>query len=89
VEASDDAEAIMTGGKSCAVCQVVGALVAVGALNWGLVGIFQVDLVANLLGEMSGASRAVYGIIGVAGVLKVLSLLKCCPCQRAGCETKK
>ena len=79
----------MTGGKSCAVCKGVGILVALGALNWGLVGIFRVDLVANLLGEMSTATRAVYGIIGVAGVLKVLSLFKCCPCQREGCETKK
>ena len=81
----------MTGGKSsCAVCKVVGLLVAIGAINWGLVGIFQVDLVANLLGVMSGPARIVYGIIGVAGVLKVLSIFKCCPCQKDGsCETKK
>ena len=79
----------MMGTKSCAVCKVVGVLVALGALNWGLVGIFQVDLIARFLGEMTTATRAVYGIIGVAGVLKVLSLFKCCPCQREGCETKK
>ena len=79
----------MTGGKSCAVCQVIGILVAIGALNWGLVGLLQVDLVAKLLGDMTGAARAVYTIIGIAGVLKVLSFFKCCPCQREGCETKK
>ena len=80
----------MTGGKSCcAVCKVVGVLVAIGALNWGLVGIFQMDLVAKLLGEMTGPARVVYGVIGVAGVLKLLSLVKCCPCQRESCETKK
>ena len=79
----------MMGTKSCAVCKVVGVFVALGALNWGLVGIFQVDLIARLLGEMTTATRAVYGIIGVAGVLTVLSLFKCCPCQREGCETKK
>ena len=80
----------MTGGKSsCAVCKIVGLLVAIGAINWGLVGIFQVDLVANLLGEMSAPARIVYGIIGVAGILKVLSFFKCCPCQKDGCETKK
>ena len=79
----------MTGGKSCAVCQVVGILVAIGALNWGLVGLLQVDLVAKLLGDMTGAARAVYTIIGIAGVLKVVSFFKCCPCQREGCETKK
>ena len=72
----------MTGAKSCGVCKIVGLLVAIGALNWGLVGIFQVDLVAKLLGEMTGPARAVYGLIGVAGVLKLLSLVKACPCQR-------
>ena len=79
----------MTSGKSCVVCKIVGLLVGIGALNWGLVGIFQVDLVAKLLGEMSGPSRVVYGLIGVAGLLKLISLIKCCPCQREGCETKK
>jgi hypothetical protein len=78
----------MIGGKSCAVCKVVGALVAIGALNWGLIGLFQYDLVASVLGQMSAASRAVYAVIGIAGVLKVLSLFKVCPCQRGACETK-
>ena len=73
----------MTGGKECCgVCKIVGLLVAVGALNWGFVGLFQVDLVATLLGAMSTAARAVYILIGIAGALKLLSLLKVCPCQK-------
>lgn len=76
----------MSGGKSCTVCKIVGLLVAIGALNWGLVGLFQVDLVAKLLGDMTTGARAVYILIGLAGVLKVLSFMKCCPCQRS--ETK-
>ena len=73
----------MTGGKECCgVCKIVGLVVAVGALNWGLVGLFQVDLVAKLLGPMTTAAKAVYILIGVAGVLKLLSLLKACPCQK-------
>lgn len=71
----------MTGGKDCGVCKIVGLLVGIGALNWGLVGLFQVDLVAKLLG-MGTAARVVYILIGVAGVLKLLSLLKACPCQK-------
>ena len=70
-------------GKSCcAVCKIVGVVVALGAINWGLVGIFQMDLVEKALGMMTPSARAVYGVIGIAGVLKVLSLLKCCPCQK-------
>ena len=79
----------MSGDKSCGACKVVGVLVALGALNWGLVGIFQVDLVAKVLGEMTGPARVVYGLIGVAGVLKLLSLVKCCPCNKTSCEPKK
>ena len=79
----------MTSGKCCVGCKIIGLLVGIGALNWGLVGIFQVDLVAKLLGTMTGPARIVYGIIGVAGLLKLLSLVKCCPCQREGCDTKK
>jgi uncharacterized membrane protein YuzA (DUF378 family) len=78
----------MTGGKCCAVCNVVGVLVALGAINWGLVGLFQYDLVGSLLGTMSGASRAVYTIIGIAGILKILSVFKLCPCQKGSCEPK-
>ena len=79
----------MTGGKPCAVCKVVGLLVGLGAINWGLVGLFQVDLVAKLLGAMTGAARAVYTVIGIAGVLKLMALMNLCPCTRETCETKK
>ena len=78
-----------TGGASCGVCKLVGLLVAIGALNWGLYGIFNVDLVAKLLGEMTMPARAVYGLIGVAGLLKLVSLMKCCPCQRGSGDTAK
>ena len=47
----------------------------VGCLNWGLVGIFQFDLVAWLFGSQGALlSRIVYGIIGLAG-LWCISLL--------------
>ena len=79
----------MSGSKSCAVCLIVGLLVIVGALNWGLVGLFNYNLVQALLGDMTPAARVVYTLVGVAGLLKILSCFKCCPCQKGGCETKK
>ena len=78
----------MAGDKGCGVCKIVGLLVGIGALNWGLVGIFQIDLVEKLLGTMTGPARAVYGLIGVAGLLKLISLVKCCPCGKGSCSTK-
>lgn len=43
-------------------------LSAIGAINWGLIGLFGFDLVAVIFGEMSVVSRIVYVIVGVAGV---------------------
>lgn len=40
----------------------------IGTLNWGLVGIFQFDLVAWLFGEGSFWSRALYILIALAGL---------------------
>lgn len=44
-------------------------LVIVGALNWLLVGLFQFDLVAAILGgQQSSFSRIVYSLVGIAGL---------------------
>jgi uncharacterized protein len=43
-------------------------LSVVGAVNWGLVGLFQFDLVAALFGPASGLSRLVYSLVGLAGL---------------------
>ena len=68
------------GGGCCVVCKIIGLLVIIGALNWGLVGIFQMNLVSKLLGDMTMPSRVVYGLVGVAGLLKLISCFKPCPC---------
>lgn len=43
-------------------------LVIVGGLNWGLVGIFNFNLVATIFGDMSVLSRIVYALVGLAAV---------------------
>lgn len=44
-------------------------LVVVGAVNWGLVGLAQFDLVAFLFGgQAAPLSRIVYGLVGLAGI---------------------
>jgi uncharacterized protein len=44
------------------------ALVTVGALNWGLVGLFNFDLVAAVLGRRSLLSKLVYTLVGASAV---------------------
>lgn len=52
-------------------------LVIVGALNWGLWGLFQWDLVAFIFGGQSAAlSRVVYTLVGIAGVWSITLLAK-------------
>jgi uncharacterized membrane protein YuzA (DUF378 family) len=55
---------------------VAAVLVVVGALNWGLVGVAQFDLVAALFGlsfgEVSGVTAVVYGLVGVAGLYQAI-----------------
>ena len=47
-------------------------LVVVGAVNWGLVGLAQFDLVAALFGgQAAPLSRIVYGLVGLAGIALV------------------
>jgi uncharacterized membrane protein YuzA (DUF378 family) len=47
---------------------VAWALAVIGALNWGLVGAFNFDLVAAILGTMTMPARVVYILVGVAGL---------------------
>lgn len=50
-------------------------LAIIGAINWGLVGIFQFDLVAWIFGgQTAGFSRVIFTIVGLAG-LWCISLL--------------
>lgn len=44
-------------------------LVIIGAINWGLIGFFQFDLVATLFGGMdSWISRIIYALVGLSGI---------------------
>ena len=53
-------------------------LILVGALNWGLWGFFQFDLVAWLFGgDSTWLARLVYEIVGLAGLWGLSFLGKC------------
>ena len=44
-------------------------LAIIGAINWGLVGIFDFNLVAALFGAESAISRVIYALVGIAGLV--------------------
>lgn len=50
---------------------VLLTLVIIGAINWGLIGFIQFDLVRVLFGDMSIVSRIIYGLVGISGLYAI------------------
>ena len=65
--------------QSCALCKVVGALAIIGALNWGLVGLLNVNLVERVFGAWTTITRVIYGLVGLSGLALLMSYFKTCP----------
>jgi uncharacterized protein len=51
---------------------VAVALLIIGGLNWGLVGLLNFDLVAALFGEMTVLSRLVYILVGISAIIALV-----------------
>ncbi len=50
------------------VDKIALVLIIIGAINWGLIGIFNFNLVEAIFGNMTVLSRIVYGLVGVSGL---------------------
>ena len=62
-----------------ALSKILIAIAIVGAVNWGLIGFFNFNLVDAIFGggaaeETSGASRVVYALVGLCGLLAAVML---------------
>jgi hypothetical protein len=53
---------------------IVAALLVVGGLNWGLVGLASFDLVGTIFGDMSMLSRIVYAVVGLSALYQITQL---------------
>ena len=47
------------------------ALTIIGAINWGLIGLLDFNLVSFLFGDMSMLSRIIYSLVGTAGLINI------------------
>ena len=43
----------------------------IGAINWGFIGLLEIDLVGSLFGEMTVLTRLVYSIVGITGLINI------------------
>lgn len=53
-------------------------LLIIGGLNWGLIGLFQVNLVNMVFGNMEAISRIIYVLVGLAALYKIVCWCKHC-----------
>jgi len=51
-------------------------LLLIGAINWGLVGLFNFDLVAFLFGNMTILSRIIYTLVAISGIFYSVLLFR-------------
>lgn len=52
-------------------------LVLIGALNWGLIGAFDFNLVTYLFGDMTIATRIVYILVGISAIISAITAYMC------------
>lgn len=50
----------------------------IGAINWGLIGLFRFDLVALIFGDMTLLSRIVYTLVGICGLYLITFYMRLC-----------
>ena len=58
-------EKMKTLQKVCLVFTIIGAI------NWGLIGLFDFNLVSTLFGDENVVTRIVYVLVGIAGVINI------------------
>ena len=54
--------------KMKVIDKIALVLIIIGAINWGLIGFFNFNLVAVIFGEMTWISRVIYVLVGISGL---------------------
>ena len=65
--------------QACIICKIFGVFAVIGTLNWGLVGIANVNLVDQVLGAGSALAKLVYILVGLSGLALLASYFVVCP----------
>lgn len=59
-----------------AIDWIAMTLLIIGGVNWGLVGLFEFDLVATLFGDMTPISRLIYVLVGLSALYSIYTSIK-------------
>lgn len=71
----------MMGHGMCGIHRAAWVLVLVGAVNWGLVGLFDFNLVEAILGQWDVVMRIVYVLVGLSAIA-MLAMSSCKACKK-------
>lgn len=61
-------------------------LTLIGALNWGLVGLFGFNLVSTIFGDMTLMSRIIYTLVGLSAIITALTIHHCERIETRECD---
>lgn len=77
-------------GASCSACHICTILLIVGGINWGLVGIADINLVNLIFGSVAWLESLVYILVGVAAIGALASMFGMCKncCKGGSCAHK-
>jgi uncharacterized membrane protein YuzA (DUF378 family) len=56
--------------------KVLLVITIIGAINWGMIGIFNINLVSLLFGEETFLTKLVYTLVGICGLISTGIILK-------------
>ena len=73
----------MKGGAMCTLHKIAFILLFVGGVNWGLVGLFDLDLVQSIFGGAPLVADIVYVLVGLSALFMLLKK-KCKACHVSG-----
>lgn len=51
-------------------------LIIIGAVNWGLIGFFNLDVISTIFGNMSMITRIIFAVVGIAGIYSLVLFWK-------------
>jgi uncharacterized protein len=66
--------------------KICGILLLIGGLNWGLVGLFNLDVISAVFGSQSALTRIIFILVGLSAIYKIY---ECCGKCGGSCSTTK
>ena len=64
--------------KSKSMDSISQILLIIGGINWGLVGLLDMNLVSTIFGGMTTVSRVIYVAVGLSGLYALAHMCKMC-----------